>query len=816
LERHPVDKIFISYRRDDSAAAAAKIYDALSARFGREYVFRDVDTIEGGSNFAVRIRQSLKSCKVQLVVIGPTWLTIRGDDGKRRLDAQEDFVRIEVESALQRNIRVIPLLIDDTTMPRLDALPETLARLSRCQARRIRTNMHFNADIEYVISEIAGTPDFAAPPTIDRMRAAMDAALSDELDALHKEQRYERGGYTAVNGKLIDFTEGAPQYEFELEGLWEPQDETPLSIVLPDSRKLSATLVTASGSRITISASAELPEDALRKIKLIPDRSGLVEALRDALRETDETIALLGAKTFGVIPGLSGLRSLMPQRFTGTPPEFPDDSQRKALKQALGNEVAYIIGPPGTGKTQTLAAIAYAHLLEGRTVLISAHTNIAVDNAMLELAKLCQGRGELEEGLIVRYGTPKLKEVRDNEYIFPPKIAARLGLEMERKKRQIEDALAAVETTCRTGDGRVQKAKSHWTAERQTLDVFLGALAAELEPLMETRARQIQDIERRFAQVDGESVRAEKDLAGIRIALGELAGSQTKLRGMRDSRLVDIKRCEERLRQAQQMSGIQRWFQRIDPKALAQRLSELQYGVYTIDSRLQDLAQDIDAARKRRGPVEQRMRELREARRKLEQEKRQASTPSARIAEIEGQSRQLRERIATGNERIRREAEEWLKQRAPLETQMLTLRSQVADIVAELARIEKQLAEKARVIGTTLTRTYQGGTTRNRRFEAVIIDEASIAPMPAVYVVASRANECVTIVGDPCQLAPIAKAETETAKTWLKADIFGRRNLTIAAASKGSHGSVLLDTQFRMHPSISRPLRYESSQSTGN
>ena len=72
--------------------------------------------------------------------------------------------------------------------------------------------------------------------------------------------------------------------------------------------------------------------------------------------------------------------------------------------QALGNEVSYIIGPPGTGKTETLAAIAYALVQAGRSVLIAAHTNIAVDNAILKLAKFADGLPELHDGQMVPSG----------------------------------------------------------------------------------------------------------------------------------------------------------------------------------------------------------------------------------------------------------------------------------------------------------------------------------------------------------------------------------------------------------------------------
>ncbi len=125
--------IFINYRREDSAGHAGRLFDGLSDHFpGR--LFMDVDTLEPGVDFVDAIEKAVGSCEVLIVVIGSEWLTLTDATGKRRLDDSGDFVRLEVESALARNIRVIPVLVQDTPMPRAGELPASLARLARRNA----------------------------------------------------------------------------------------------------------------------------------------------------------------------------------------------------------------------------------------------------------------------------------------------------------------------------------------------------------------------------------------------------------------------------------------------------------------------------------------------------------------------------------------------------------------------------------------------------------------------------------------------------------------------------------------------------------
>src|SRR6185295_1424705 len=109
--------VFINYRREDSAGHAGRVFDALSAHFAGR-LFMDVDTLELGVDFVEAIDQAVGACEVLLVVIGREWLTIEDKAGNRRLDDPRDFVRLEIESALARKIRIIPVLVQDVSMPR--------------------------------------------------------------------------------------------------------------------------------------------------------------------------------------------------------------------------------------------------------------------------------------------------------------------------------------------------------------------------------------------------------------------------------------------------------------------------------------------------------------------------------------------------------------------------------------------------------------------------------------------------------------------------------------------------------------------------
>jgi len=103
-----VNKLFISYRRDDAADICGRLYDKLTPRFGADNVFKDVDSIFLGTDFRPVLRDSVAQCAAMLVVIGRTWINATDQAGRQRLENPNDLVRIEVEAALVRNIPVFP------------------------------------------------------------------------------------------------------------------------------------------------------------------------------------------------------------------------------------------------------------------------------------------------------------------------------------------------------------------------------------------------------------------------------------------------------------------------------------------------------------------------------------------------------------------------------------------------------------------------------------------------------------------------------------------------------------------------------------
>ena len=146
-------KVFINYRREDAAPYAGRLYDRLTAHFGEDQVFIDIDQIEPGEDFVEAINRKVATCDIAIVAIGPHWLHASDPSGKRRLDDEEDFVRIEIVAALQREIRIIPVLVGGAQMPGKHDLPEALAPLSRRNAIEL-SETRFHADVNRLIEAI--------------------------------------------------------------------------------------------------------------------------------------------------------------------------------------------------------------------------------------------------------------------------------------------------------------------------------------------------------------------------------------------------------------------------------------------------------------------------------------------------------------------------------------------------------------------------------------------------------------------------------------------------------------------------------------
>ena len=153
-------RIFISYRREDSAGYAGRIYDRLVQHFGEEQIFMDVDNIRPGMDFVEAIESAVGSCDVLIALIGKQWASITDDRGEKRLNNPNDFVRLEVKTALDRNILVVPTLVHGAGMPRQQDLPPVLEKLTRRNAIEI-SNTRFHEDVTRLTNELDDV--FGAP-----------------------------------------------------------------------------------------------------------------------------------------------------------------------------------------------------------------------------------------------------------------------------------------------------------------------------------------------------------------------------------------------------------------------------------------------------------------------------------------------------------------------------------------------------------------------------------------------------------------------------------------------------------------------------
>jgi formylglycine-generating enzyme required for sulfatase activity len=153
-----MSKILISYRREDSADVAGRIYDRLIQQFGQEAVFKDVDSIPFGVDFRIHLDAQVAKCEVFLAVIGRDWMKKRGSKGKSRLEDPGDFVRIEIESALKRQIPVIPVLVSGASIPPAERLPASLQDLPYRNGIPVRPDPDFHRDMDRLIDQLKKLP----------------------------------------------------------------------------------------------------------------------------------------------------------------------------------------------------------------------------------------------------------------------------------------------------------------------------------------------------------------------------------------------------------------------------------------------------------------------------------------------------------------------------------------------------------------------------------------------------------------------------------------------------------------------------------
>jgi len=145
--------VFISYRRGETDGQARALHNELAARLGRDSVFMDVDSIALGRDFREALRERLASCDLMLALIGKDWINAKDQSGRRRLEDPSDFVRLEISSALRRNIPVTPVLLQGAGVPSEEELPDDLKDLAFRNGFELSHN-RWDSDVQEMVKRL--------------------------------------------------------------------------------------------------------------------------------------------------------------------------------------------------------------------------------------------------------------------------------------------------------------------------------------------------------------------------------------------------------------------------------------------------------------------------------------------------------------------------------------------------------------------------------------------------------------------------------------------------------------------------------------
>jgi hypothetical protein len=334
-------RIFISYRRQETAWQAGRLYDVLVEHFPPEQVFKDVDNIDPSDDFVERLTAAVASCDVLLALIGPQWLTITNKKGQRRLDDPEDYVLLEIETALTRKIPVIPILVDEAQMPGADELPPTLVPLVRRNAVEIN------------------------PLTFDTKRLIASVRNTLELEVVRRQQELasnyaqasaaaDVGDWEQAVAKYSMVAEADPGYRDMNDRLAEARKQHQLATLQAEAQRLHragqwAAVIKVGEQLQAIDPAAADPDGLITSARAelaAAQRTAMLAAEPKIITAVDENVQFTVYRPNAVQPEvwypLLAFAHLAERR-PEAPPGQPDplEQVRTLAAKALGHEAAY-------------------------------------------------------------------------------------------------------------------------------------------------------------------------------------------------------------------------------------------------------------------------------------------------------------------------------------------------------------------------------------------------------------------------------------------------------------------------------------------
>lgn len=539
----------------------------------------------------------------------------------------------------------------------------------------------------------------------------------------HRQFILEDGEFVTAEGQGFLY-----QFEFIEEGnLFEGQQ---IEVVI-GGESVKGSLTGISQGRIIITF-AESYGSNIGTCILRIDNTALIQALHDRLQkiETDEVPAFRTDFATKVIRNEGEVRAVapVPQRHSARVHEAKlNEGQERFIRVALANELAWLWGPPGTGKTQSLTLLARLLYDEGKRILICSNTNQAVDQVLLQLCKNMRKAGDsaLDGGKVVRLGEIAHEELEREfaDQITIDGIVVRKSAELQRRKLEIEAGL-----------------------------LRLGSYVAEAEAMLR-RFAELKSAENTLLSTRAEFTRAET----------KAKESETAIRSsttMRSALLQELENWTV-------AGAVRRMFLRSE--------AQIRYALKDIET----------ALARQEGEHGKTAAALAAQRNKMVQA--EAGVRVARLAVVGQNQAELEQRVAESD------------------TKRQPLRDELARIAGELARIRETVLKEARIVGATVTRTYLR-PAEFALFDTVIIDEASMILLPAVFHAAGLSTERVIVAGDFMQLPPIVQTEQKAIHGILAHDVFRASGIDTEAENGDPPRFARLMSQFRMDDAICRPV----------
>lgn len=673
-------------------------------------------------------------------------------------------------------------------------------------------------------------------------------ALEQEIDAAR--QNASQNAVPLQNGRRIGRVGGGIQYVFEIENILTLPDDMPADLVV-DGRRIEATVVAKLGLTITISISEDLGPSvptALLKTDLTFLLRKLIERIEG--RADDPNPAgdrMLAGESDGE-PVLIGAHEIEDLDWR------PNGEQCQAVGSALGRNTTFIWGPPGTGKTHTIGAIGGQLHQRKRSLLLVSHTNIAVDGAVRRIGDQLT-LGELARGAVVRVGDPadfRLREGKYRELLLTTHVerqserlvAERTALDAERETslRRVSELLRPIQMLewieVAEPEIKALARRVHMFGQREeerekmrrklallradsggwhaTEQEAKDAVSAKVRTLMlETdivaASAQVELLARELAAVESELSEAE-DVLGETTRVNPLVRMWRRLPAPEDQgKVVDATRGRVVTLKERHARTVQKHLDLVSEHGDV--LDSVQGFERRYERTPETVLSDAELFRSElasfTNETENLVRETLAERRALEAELRdrlRVLFEFGLVREPREDANGMFDAIRTAHAAARHETRnlnlaELICERDALNARIVQCETRISLIGEELKHVAERIIAAATIVATTLTRAYLREAIQERRFDTVILDEASMAPIPALWVAAWTATRAAVVVGDFRQLPPIVLSQKEIAKKWLGRDVFEVAGMESIGDPPVCRVDLL--TQYRMHPDIS-------------